>query len=316
MFVELDEDGSGQARGGDGWESKVPWRPQKIAGLMIPRLLNPYFCGGGMLGGGWLISHTRNTQNATMLAGWGKFWSFARLIHYKATTWVRLLSFNPVCQIYIQGCAQVHVQDKVTKVEIRNLFWTLFHAYGHPLSKYHSGANPLGKSLWSTSSLTEHIGCGLMLSRGTPKRYLTDPLVGVDFRSKTIWGRFAEVRRITYSKYFVELSLERVFLIEAFLEMVRRLLSQFSLCSKPLYTPCRCNQSCFCKKGPWDGLNTQRNSNASVKISMDWFLANDFNVCFKSSELICSATRNFMSLFAKALFGEIFPTVQNERRFV
>lgn len=75
--MELDEDGSGQARGGDGWESKgpwrLPWRPQKIAGLMIPRLLNPYFCGGGMLGGGWLISHTRNTQNATMLAGWGKF---------------------------------------------------------------------------------------------------------------------------------------------------------------------------------------------------------------------------------------------------
>jgi len=34
MFVELDEDGSGQARGGDGWESKGPWRPQKIAGLM------------------------------------------------------------------------------------------------------------------------------------------------------------------------------------------------------------------------------------------------------------------------------------------
>ena len=46
------------------------------------------------------------------------------------------------------------MQDKVTKVEIRNLFWTLFHAYGHPLSKYHSGANPLGKSLWSTSGIT------------------------------------------------------------------------------------------------------------------------------------------------------------------
>lgn len=118
MFVELDEDGSGQARGGDGWESKgpwrLPWRPQKIAGLMIPRLLNPYFCGGGMLGGGWLIGHIRNTQNATMLAGWGKFWSFARLIHYKATTWVRLLSFNPVCQIILYSYTSIFSMHHAT----------------------------------------------------------------------------------------------------------------------------------------------------------------------------------------------------------
>lgn len=98
-----------------------------------------------------------------------------------------------------------------------------------------------------------------MLSRGTPKRYFIDPLVEVAFRSKTIWGRFAEVRRITSSKYFVELSLERVFLIEAFLEMVRRLLSQFSLCSQTTVHTMPVQSELFLQEGAlrWTEYPTQ-----------------------------------------------------------
>ena len=58
MFLELDEDGSGQARGGDGWESKGPMAAPKatspslmsqgLSTISFPRLLNPDFCEGGV----------------------------------------------------------------------------------------------------------------------------------------------------------------------------------------------------------------------------------------------------------------------------